>query len=77
MSTICRARIVALVLLLGEVILLYSCCAKEGLVYIAIAAPSSRQPSSYFKCTSLNIYLSYNIRLVFNIKYIYAYRISL
>ena len=43
--------------------------AKEGLVYIALASPLSRQPSLYLKCTKANIYLSYNIRFIFNAKY--------
>jgi len=61
---------VALILLLSEVILLYSCYFKKVLVYITIAALSSRQSSFYFKCTFINIHSSYNIRSVFNIKYI-------
>jgi len=50
-----RAYTVTFILLFGEVILLYSHCVKEGLVYVAIAALSSRQPSSYSKCTSTNM----------------------
>ena len=71
------AYIVAIILLLSEIILLCSCCAKKGLVYITIAAPSSCQPSSYFKCTSINTCLSYNIWLVSNIKCIYTHLLSL
>jgi len=40
-STARRSRTVAVVLSLGKVMPLYSRCLKEGLVYIAIAAPSS------------------------------------
>ena len=69
--------IVAIILLLSKVILLCSHCAKKRLVYIAIAAPSSRQPSFYFKCTSTNICLSYSVRSVSNVKYIYTYLLSL
>jgi len=47
--------IIAVILSLSKVIPLCSYCIKKGLVYIAIAAPSSHQPSFYFKCTSLNI----------------------
>jgi len=65
------------ILSLSEIILLCSYCVKKGLVYIAIAAPSSRQPSSCSKCTRLNTRSSYNVRLVSNTKYIYTYRISL
>ena len=75
-STVYRAYIVAVILSLGEVILLCSHCVKKGLVYITIAAPSSRQPSFYSKCTSANIQSSYNVYSVSNVKYIYACRIS-
>jgi len=51
-----RARTVTAILSLGEIMpSLYSCCAKEGLVYIALASPLSRQPSSYLECTKLNV----------------------
>jgi len=66
-----RTYMVTFILLSSEVILLYSHCAKERLVYIAIMAPSSRQPSSYSKCTSANIQSSYNVYLVSNAKYIF------
>ena len=62
---------IAVILLLGEIIPFYSCCKKKKLVYIIIITPFSCQPSSYFKCTKLNISLSYNIRSVFNAKYIF------
>jgi len=64
-----RAFIVALILLQGIVISPYSHCADKGLVYITIAAPSSHQPFSYSKCTSLNMRSSYNIHLVLVVKY--------
>ena len=47
----------------------YSRYIEKKLVYIVIAAPSSRQPSSYTKCTKLNMQLFYNIQLVSNTKY--------
>ena len=75
--TIHYTYIVVVILSLGEVILFYSYYIKKGLVYIAIVALSSHQPSSYFKCTSINMQLSYNIHLVSNIKYIYTRHISL
>ena len=53
--------IIAVILSLSKIILLYSCCAKKGLVYVAIIAPSSYQPSSYSKCTSVNMRSFYNI----------------
>jgi len=68
---------VTVILSLSEVILLCSYCVKKGLVYIAITALSSRQSSSYSKCTSVNICFSYDVCLVSNAKYIYAYLISL
>ena len=43
----------------------------KGLVYIIIIVLFSCQPSSYIKYTKLNIYLSYNIRLVSNAEYIF------
>ena len=63
------ARVVAVILLFGEIMPIYSCCVLKELVYIAIIALLGRQPFSYTKCTKLNIYLSYNIRSVFNAKY--------
>ena len=66
-----RAYIVAVILLLSEIIPTYSCCVLKGLVCIIIIALLGCQPSSYIKCTKLNMHLSYNIRSVFNAKYIY------
>jgi len=61
---------VAIILSLGEIILsLCSYYAKEGLVYIILASPLSWQPSFYLECTKANIWLSYNVCLVFNAKY--------
>ena len=65
-----RVYAVAVILLLGEIMPSYSCCDKKKLVYIIIIAPFGRQPSSYFKCTKLNIRLSCNIKSVSNAKYI-------
>jgi hypothetical protein len=47
----------------------YSRYTEKKLVYIAIAAPSSRQPSSYTECTRVNMRSSYNIQSVSNAKY--------
>ena len=66
--------IVAVILLLSKIMPTYSYCVLKGLVYIAIIAPLGRQPSSYIKYTKLNMCLSCDIRLVFNIKYIYLIR---
>ena len=57
----CRTHIVILILLLSEIMPIYSCCTKKKLVYIAIITPSSRQPSFCFKCTKLNIYSSCDV----------------
>ena len=48
---------------------LYSYYAKKGLVYITLASPFLRQPSSYLECTKANIRLSYNVRSASNAKY--------
>ena len=64
-----HAYIVLVILLLGEIMPTYSRCVEKKLVYIIIIALFSCQPSSYIKCTKLNIYLSYNVRLVSNAKY--------
>ena len=71
-----RAYVITVIFLLSEIMPTYSCCVLKGLVYIIIIAPLNRQPSSYTKCTKLNIHSSYNIRLVSNTKYaffIYSY----
>jgi len=68
---------VTFILLSGEVIPLCSRYTKKGLVYIAIAAPSGHQPSSYSKCTSVNMRLLYNVRLVSNVECIYTHLRSL
>ena len=64
-----RTRIVSTILSLGEVIPTYSYYAEKKLVYIAIASPSSRQPSSYAKYTKVNMRSSYNVYSVSNAKY--------
>ena len=67
----CHAYIVAVILLLSEIMPIYSCCVLKGLVYIVIIALLGCQLSFYIKCTKLNICLSCNITLVFNTKYTY------
>ena len=66
-----RTYTVAVILLLGEIMPSYSHCKEKKLVCIIIVVPFSRQPSSYFKCTKLNMRLSYNVKLVFNTKCIF------
>ena len=67
----CRAYTVAVILLLSEIMPSYSCCEEKKLVYIAIIAFFSCQPSFYIKCTKLNIYLSCNVRSMSNIKSVF------
>ena len=70
------AYIVIVILLLNEIMPTYFYCVLKGLIYIAIIASLSCQPSFYTKYTKLNIHLSCNIKLVFNAKYaflIYSY----
>ena len=69
-----RLRLVLLILSLGKIILLYSYYIEKGLVYIAIIALFSSQPSSYTKCIKSNMRSSYNIRLVSNTKYAFLMR---
>ena len=61
----------AVILLLSEIMPSCSCCKEKKLVCVVIIAPSSHQPSLCVKYTKLNMYLSYNIRLVSNAKYSY------
>ena len=65
-----RIYTVAVIFLFGEIMPSYSCYKEKKLVYIIITAPSSRQPFFYVKCIKLNMYLSCNVRLVSDAKYI-------
>ena len=69
-----RLRLVSLILSLGEIMPLYSYYMEKRLSYIIILTPFGRQPFFYAKYTKLNIYLSCNIRLVFNAKYAFLIR---
>jgi hypothetical protein len=60
---------VTTILSLGVIIPSYSRYVEKKLVYIAIAALSSRQPSSYTECTRANIQLSCNVQSVSNAEY--------
>ena len=57
-----------------EIINPYSYYTKKGLVCIIIIKPFSRQPFSCTKCTKLNTYALYNMRLVSFNKYIFLTR---
>ena len=64
------ARTASSILSLGKIMpSLYSHYAKAGLVYIALASPSSRQPSSCLECTKVNVRSSCDVRSVSNAKY--------
>ena len=63
-------KLVAIILLLNKIMPTYFYYIEKGLIYITIIALLGRQPSFYIKCTKLNIYLSCNIRLVSNAKYL-------
>ena len=67
----CCAYIMSVILLLGEIMPLYSCYKEKKLVYITIIAPFSCQPSFYIKCTKSNMCLSCNVKLVSNTKCLY------
>ena len=65
----CCAYIVALILLLGVIIPIYFYYMEKKLVCVIIVAFSNCQPSFYSKYIKLNIYSSYNVKLVSNTKY--------
>ena len=71
------ACVIVVILSLSKIIPTCSYYADKKLVYITITAPFSHQPFFYFKCTSINIRSSYNIRSMSNIKYIFAHCINL
>ena len=55
----------------GEIINPYSCCAKKGLVCIAIVNPFNYQSFSCSECIKLNTYILYNVRSVPLNKYMF------
>ena len=67
-------KLVAVILLLSKIMPTCLYYIENGLVYIAIIALFSRQPSFCAKCTKLNIHSSCNIRLVPNTKYAFLMR---
>ena len=64
-----RAYIVTVILLLGEIMPIYSCYAKKKLVCVVITAPSRRQPFSCSECIKANTYSLCDMCLVFTNKY--------
>ena len=71
LASVCRVLLAASISLNGEIMSLYSYYIKKGLVYIAITAPFSYQPSSYSKCTKANTHSLYNIYSVSTNEYIF------
>ena len=61
-------RVIAVILLLGEIMPTCFYCVLKGLVYIAIITSLSCQPSFYTKYIKLKIRLFCDIKLVFNAK---------
>ena len=55
------AYIVILILLLSEIMPIYSYYIKKKLVYIIIITLLNCQPFFNLKCTKLNIYIFYNV----------------
>ena len=70
-ASVCYTVLIALIFSISKVIPSCSHYIKKGLVYIAIASPSGRQPSSCTKYTKVNMRSSYNIYSVSAAKYIY------
>ena len=68
-------KLVAVILSLNKIMPTYFCYIEKGLVYIIIMASLGRQPSFYIKCTKLNMRLSCDIRLIFDVKYIFLTRL--
>ena len=66
----CCAYIISVILLLSEIMPIYSYYAKKKLVCVIITAPFSRQPFFYIKYTKSNMHLFCNIRSVSDAEYL-------
>ena len=64
---------VTVILLLSEIMPIYSCYAEKKLVYIVIAASFSYQPSSCSKYTKSNMCLSCVVKSVSNTKCMFRF----
>ena len=62
-------KLITLIISISKVMPSCSYYVEKGLVYIMIAAPSSRQPFSCTKCTKANMRSSYNVRSVSDAEY--------
>ena len=71
LASIYRALLAISISLDSEIISPCSYYIKKGLVYIAITALSSCQPSFYSKCIKVNTYPLCNMCLVSTNKYIF------
>ena len=63
-----RLALVLTIFSLGEIMPSCSRCSEKGLLYVAIASPSGRQPSSCAECTKANMRSSCNVRSVSDAK---------
>jgi hypothetical protein len=66
-----RSKLVAVIFLFSEIMPSCSCYMEKGLVYIVIAALFSRQLSSCFKYTKLNMHSSCNVHSISDAECIY------
>ena len=62
-------KLITFIISINKVMPSYSYYIKKGLVYIAIVAPSGRQPSFCAKYIKVNMRSSYNIYSISNTKY--------
>ena len=67
----CRVKLISTIILLGKIMPSCSCYIKRRLLYIAIIALFSRQPSFCTKCIYANMRTSYNVYLIFNAEYMF------
>src|SRR6266705_1462723 len=67
-SSFRRINLVLVISLTCELMLLCSRCTEKGLIYIAIALPTGRQPLSCAECTKANMRSLCDIRSAFDTK---------
>ena len=65
----CRNKLVSLIFSISKVMPSCSHYIERGLLCVIIVSPSSRQPLSCAKYTTINIHSSYNIHLVSDAEY--------
>ena len=64
-------KLISTIISLNKIMPSCSRCVKRKLLYIAIVALSSRQPSFYTKYTRANMRAFYNIYLILDMEYIF------